>query len=423
MKDADYLRAIRDEKNIKKAVVVGGGLIGIETCEALSLAGFEISLVEIAPQILMFLDPQFARIVENHVKTHALELIMGNGVSEFIGENGKLTGVKLQDGKKISCELAVIAVGVIPNSSLAEAAGLEIGEKGGITVDEFMCTSDPDIYAAGDCVEVPFRITGEKVHAPYGDLANLEGRVAGENSVSGNKAVFPGTIRTGICKVFSFTAASTGLSETAARAAGFNDIETAVTAAPDKPGFMTAKPIMMKMVADKKSGKLLGVQCIGPGDVSKRIASAAMAIHGGLKVSDLVTADLPYAPPFSPAIDNLITLSHVVENKMSGLMNGISAIDVKKKLDDGEKFLLLDARGPDEFEGMRLGVGEMLIPLGQLRQRIGELPEEKDTSIICYCKISLRGYEAALILESFGYTNVQVMEGGIICWPFKREKG
>jgi len=419
MKDADYLRGIRDEKKIKKAVVVGGGLIGIETCEALSLAGFEITLVEIAPQILMFLDPQFAKIVENHVKTHALDLIMNNGVSEFTGENGKLTGVKLQDGKEISCELAVIAVGVIPNSTLAEATGLKIGKTGGIAVDEYMCTSDPDIYAAGDCVEVPFRVTGEMVHAPYGDLANLEGRVAGENVISGNKAVFPGTMRTGICKVFDFTAASTGLSETAARDAGFTDIETAVTAAPDKPGFMTAKPIMMKMVADKKSGKLLGVQCIGPGDVSKRIAGAAMALHGSLKVSDLVTADLPYAPPFSPAIDNFITLSHVVENKINGLMKGISAVEVKKKIDAGEKPFLLDARGPDEFEAMRLGIGEVLIPLGQLRQKMDQVPADKDAEIICYCKISLRGYEAALILAAAGYTNVKVMEGGIICWPFK----
>ena len=177
-----------------------------------------------------------------------------------------------------------------------------------------------------------------------------------------------------------------------------------------------------KMTAERKTGRLLGVQCIGPGDVSKRIACAAMAIQGSLTVEDLCTADLPYAPPFSPAIDNFIATAHILDNKIAGRLKGISAAEVKTKLDQGEDLFLLDARGPDEYEQMRLGVGETLIPLGALRGRLEELPADKNKEIICYCKISLRGYEAALLLESHGWTNVKVMEGGVVTWPYPREK-
>lgn len=422
MQDADYLRKIRDEKKIKKAVVIGGGLIGIETCEALQLAGIDITVIELLPQLLTFLDWEMAKLVENHVRSKNANVITDNGVAEFLGEHGKLTGVKLKNGTELPCELAVVAIGVTPNSALAKDAGLSTGDTGAILVNEYMQTSDPDIYAAGDCVEIKNLITGKKVHAPYGDLANLEGRVAGENAMTGNSVTFPGTIQTGICKVFDFAAGATGLSEKNAREAGFHDIETVINASPDKPGFMEGLLLITKVVADKKSGKILGAQCIGPGDVSKQIAIWAMAIKGGLTVEDMVNADLPYAPPFSLAIDHSIAGAHIIQNKMKGRMKGISAAEVKKKVDAGEALYLLDARGPDEFEMMRLGIGEHLIPLGAVRKRLNELPEDKNAEIICYCKISLRGYEAARILEGNGWKNVKVMEGGIAAWPYPREK-
>ncbi len=421
MQDADYLRKICDQSQTKKAVVIGGGLIGIETCEALQLAGIQITVIELLPQILTFLDFELAQLLENYVRTKA-DVITANPVSAFLGKDGKLTGVKLKNGTELTCELAVIATGVSPNVGLAKDSGLEIGQCGGIDVDQYLQTSDPDIYAVGDCIEVTQRITGKKTLAPYGDLANLQGRVAAQNLVCGNKVIFPGTIQTGICKVFDYAAGSTGLSETAARKAGFEDIETVITAAPDKPDFMGAKPIIMKMVADRKSGKLLGCQCIGLGDVSKRIAEAAMALIGGLTLADLATADLPYAPPFSPAIDNLIMTAHALENKILGRLKGISATEVKQKIDAGQKPFLLDLRDPNEFEISRLGIGETLIPLGALRTRFADLPQDKDTEIICFCKISLRGYEAQSILEANGWTNVKTMEGGILAWPFTREK-
>ena len=163
--DADYLRKIRDEGKIKKAVVIGGGLIGIETCEALHLAGIEITIIELLPQLLTFLDKQMARLVEKYLQTKA-NVILKNGVTAFLGENGKLTAVKLQNGTEIPCELAVVAIGVSPNIKLAQDAGIEIGHAGGIQVNEYMQTNDPDIYAAGDCVEIPNLITGESVLHP-----------------------------------------------------------------------------------------------------------------------------------------------------------------------------------------------------------------------------------------------------------------
>lgn len=420
MRDADYLRKVRDERKIKRAVVIGGGLIGIETTEALHLADIEVTVVELLPQLLTFLDFEMAKLVENHVNLKT-NVITGNGVAKFIGENGKLTAVKLQNGTEIPCELAVVAIGVRPNVKLAREAGIKIGELGGIAVDEFMQTSEEGIYAAGDCVEVTNRITNKKVLAPYGDLANLQGRVAGENAVLGNTVTFKGTIQTGICKVFEYNVGATGLSETNAQKQNIS-VETVVNASPDKPGFMQGKLLVSKLVIDSESKKILGAQCIGPGDVSKQIAIWAMAIQGKLGVDDMINADFPYAPPFSLAIDHSIASAHIMQNKLKGRFNGIKACRVKEKIDNNEDIFLLDLRGYDEYEAMRLGKGETLIPLGELRRRFNELPEDKNKEIITFCKISLRGYEGAAVLKAHGYTNVKVMEGGLMAWPYKREK-
>lgn len=422
IQDADFLRKVRDERKIRKAVIIGGGLIGIETCEALRLAGIEITVIEMLPQLLTFLDWDLAKLVENHVRSKSADVITGNGIAAFLGENGVLMGVKLANGTELPCELAVVAIGVVPNVELARTAGIKIGSKGGIEVNEFMQTSDPGIYAAGDCVEVLNCITGQKVLAPYGDLANLQGRVAGENAVLGKKVTFPGTYQTGICKIFDYSAGSTGLSETAARTPGYGDIVTVINASPDKPGYMNGQLLVTKLVADRNTGRVLGAQCVGPGNVNRQIAQWALVVQGGLTVDDMVNADLPYAPPFSLAIDHGIASAHLMQNKMKGRLKGITPREVKAKLDSGEKPFILDVRGPDEYEEIRLGIGETLIPLGALRKRLGELPQDKAREIVCYCKISLRGYEAALVLEANGWKNVKVMEGGIAAWPYPREK-
>lgn len=420
MQDADFLRKVRDEKKIKKAVVIGGGLIGIETLEALNLAGIELTMIELLPQLLTFLDWKMAKLVQNYLKTKA-NVVTKNGVAEFLGENGQLTGVKLQNGTIIPCELAVVAIGVTPNVELAKSAGIKIGDLGGILVDDYMQTSDENIYAAGDCCEIKNSITGKNVLAPYGDLANLEGRVVGENIIKGNHKKFPGTIQTGICKIFEYGVGITGLSEAQAQKHQI-DYERIVNASPDKPGFMEGKLLVTKIIAHKQSRKILGAQCLGPGDVSKQLAIWATAIKGGLTVDDVCNNDLPYAPPFSLAIDHSIASAHILQNKLDGIFHGISALEVMDKIKAGEKPYLLDTRGPDEYEQTRLGIGETLIPVGHLRKRINELPEDKNTEIITYCKISLRGYEAAVLLMAHGYKNVKVLEGGIAGWPFEKEK-
>ncbi len=420
MQDADKLRQIRDAGETKNVVIIGGGLIGIEVCEALAESGMNVTVVEMLSQLLTFLDWELAKLVEKHVMSKGITVHTENGVAEFLGETGKLTGVKLKDGSVVPCELAVVSIGVIPNAALAKKAGLEVGDFGGITVDTHMRTSDPAIYAAGDCVEIPSRITGKKTYAPYGDLANLEARVAADNVILGDTASFPGTVNSGICKVFDLSAGSTGLSEQRAKAEGY-EVITATNASLDKPGFMGAKLLVSKMVAEAKTGRILGFQCVGPGEVNRQLAEAAMAVMNGNTIYEIGVADLPYAPPFSLAIDHFITTAHILENKMAGRMAGIRNAEVKEKIDAGSTPFILDVRAPGEFEAMRLNVGETLIPLGTLRNSLDKLPQDKNAEIITFCKISMRGYEAQRVLEAEGWTNVRVMEGGIMAWPFNVE--
>lgn len=287
MKDADYLRKIRDEKKIKNAVVIGGGLIGLEACEALELAGINITVIELLPQLLTFLDWELAKLAENHIRSKSVNVITGNGVATFLGKNGTLTGVKLANGTELPCELAVVAAGVRPNTRLAKEAGIETGQTGGICVNQYMQTSDENIYAAGDCVEIPNLITGKKIHAPYGDLANLEGRVAGENAVVGNKVTFPGTIQTGICKIFDYAAGSTGLTEKTARQAGL-DILTVINASPDKPGFMNGKLLVTKLVVEKKAAGFLAPSASAPAMLQSRFHSGQWPSLGSFALKILL---------------------------------------------------------------------------------------------------------------------------------------
>jgi NADPH-dependent 2,4-dienoyl-CoA reductase/sulfur reductase-like enzyme/rhodanese-related sulfurtransferase len=421
MADADRMRAWAEHSRGKNAVIVGGGLIGMEACEALHESGVHVTVVEALPQILGFLDTELALLVENHARSKGATILTGTGITALEGEDGHVSKVRLADGRELPCDLVVMAIGVAPNVTLAKDAGLELGQFGGIAVNDFMGTSDPDIYAAGDCVEVTNRLTGKKMLAPYGDLANLEGRVAGENAVLGDAVRFPGTIGSGICKVFDFTAASTGLSERRAREAGF-DVVTAINASPDKPGFMGAKPLVSKMIADRATGRILGFACVGPGEVNRQAAEMAVAVAAGWTVDDMAMADLPYAPPYSQAIDHAIATAHILQNKMRGLMTGISAVEAKALFDAGGPLYVLDVRGPEEFKEMRLGRGETLIPLGQLRKRLTELPEDKSATILSFCKVSMRGYEAQRILQKAGYTDVRVMEGGLVAWPYAKEQ-
>jgi len=413
--DAEGIKTVLAEEKARDIVVVGGGLIGVEVTEALVAKGCRVTVVEMLPQILVMLDWEMAKLVEQHMESHGVKVLTNTKVTEIEGET-RVSGV-VTDRGHISAEMVVMAVGVRPNVDLASAAGLEIGETGAIRVDEHMRTSDPSIYACGDCVECKDLITGKPCYVPLGSTANKQGRVAAIN-ICGGRDSFPGVLGSSVCEVFDFCVARTGLTEAGARRHGY-DVESVLTPAPDKAHYMpTAKTLMLKLVVDRQSRRLLGAQTTGPGDGSKRVDVAAVAITAGMTVDQLAKADLCYAPPYSPAMDNIITASDVARNKLNGDMAGISAAEVREMQSNGEDVVLLDVRSPAEWDEVRLP-GAVNIPLGALRKRLDELDREKH--IVAFCKISLRGYEAALILKAAGFEKVRVMDGGVVMWPYDKE--
>jgi rhodanese-related sulfurtransferase len=282
-----------------------------------------------------------------------------------------------------------------------------------------MRTSDPDVYAVGDCAENTDLVTGKPCYVPMGSTANKQGRVAAIN-ICGGEDRFPGVVGSAVCRVFDFCVARTGLTEAAARQNGY-ETTTALVPDTDQPHYMpAAKLLIIKLVVDSRTRKLLGAQAVGPGAGDKRMDVAALAITAGMTVDQLSKVDLCYAPPYSPAMDNIITAANVARNKLDGLMSGVTPEEVRQQLDAKEDFVLLDVRSPAEHQQERLP-GATLIPLGALRSRLGELPRDK--KIIAFCKISLRGYEAARILQGAGFANVQVMDGGMAAWPFEKLHG
>ena len=417
VEDAEGIKSLLSERKARNAVIVGGGLIGVEMAEALTKCGCRVTIVEMLPNILPMLDPEMAVLVEQYFESQGVKILTNTKVMGFEGK--KKVEFVATDKEKLNADLVVLAIGVRPNVELAKNAGIKIGETGAIKVDKQMCTSNSDIYASGDCVECTNLITGKPCYIPLGSTANKQGRVAA-NSICGIKDEFPGVIGSSVCKVFDFTTARTGLSETAAKEAGFDPV-CCLAPAPDKAHFLsTAKPLMLKLIADRKSRRLLGVQGIGMGVSDKRIDVAATAITMGMTVDQLANLDLSYAPPYSPAMDNILTAANILRNKIDGKMHGISAVEVKAKMDRCDKFIFLDVRSPGEVEMMRI-TPTLHIPLGKLRSELDKFGTDKDVEIVAFCKISLRGYEAALILKHAGFTNVKVMDGGILMWPYQKK--
>ena len=415
--DAEAIKATLGDHKALNAVIVGGGLIGVETAEAFSEMGCRITIVEFLPQILGMMDPEMAALVEKHFEAKGVKVMTSTRVTEFKGDGSVQTVIT--DQGELPADIVIMAVGVRPATKLAQNAGLKIGPTRAIAVNQQMCTSDPNIYAVGDCAEKKNLITGKAAYVPLGSTANKEGRVAA-NAICGIRDSFPGILGSAICKVFDFSVARTGLGEKEARESGY-DVVTCLAPAPDKPHFMAGvKPLFLKLIADRQTGRLLGAQATGPGEAARRIDIAAMALTADMTVDQLANADLVYAPPYSPAVDNIITAANILRNKIDGHMAGITPTDVLNKLESGDDITLLDVRSPAEVEQMRID-GSVNIPLGALRGRIEELDRSKP--VIAFCKISLRGYEAALILKNAGFEDVTVMDGGILMWPGKLIKG
>ena len=411
--DAEGIKSVLAEEKARDVVIVGGGLIGAEVTEALAEKGCRVTIVEMLPQILSMLDWEMAGLVAGHMESRGVKVLTNTKVLRFEGD-GKVSRVVTDKGD-LPADMVVMAIGVRPAIKLAQDAGLEIGSTRAIKVDTHMQTSDPDIYAAGDCVESVNFVTGKPCYIPLGSTANKHGRVAAVNVCGGNDT-FPGVLGSTVCKVFDHCVARTGLTETDALHAGY-DVTVALGPAPDKAHFMPgAKPLLLKLIVDSKTRRLIGAESVGPGAGDKRIDVAAMAITAGMTVDELANADLCYAPPYAPAMDNIITAANIARNKLDGYMIGVSSEQVHRMLEQEEDFVFLDVRSQGEYDQVRLR-GSTLIPLGALRDRLDELPNDK--RIVTFCKISLRGYEAALILKAAGFNDVCVMDGGIVMWPYE----
>jgi NADPH-dependent 2,4-dienoyl-CoA reductase/sulfur reductase-like enzyme/rhodanese-related sulfurtransferase len=420
--DASAIRDAIDSGRAKRAVIVGAGLIGLEMCEALSARGLDVTVVEMFPHLLPgLLDVETAAFVARQMKAQGITGVMGEGVVALEGDH--LGNVKrvVTAKQSIETDVVIMAVGVRPNDQLARDAGLEVAEKGGIIVDEYMRTSDPDIYAGGDCVLCKHLVSGQTVYVPLGSTANKHGRVIGTN-LAGGKETFPGILGTAVAKHCDFNIGCTGLTEKKARELGYS-VVTTLAPAPDHAHYYPgAKVIFVKLVADADTRKVLGVQVVGPGEAAKRVDVVATALRFGATVDDLATLDLGYAPPYSGALDNIIHAANIIRNKLDSIAETVSPIEVKAKMEAGDDFVLLDVRGPAEYQTMHIEDERVkLVPLGRLRESLDQLPRDKE--IIPFCKISLRGYEAQRILDGAGFENVRFMDGGVVAWPYEIATG
>lgn len=414
MRDAEGIRSAMAEAMSRDVVIVGGGLIGIEMTEALVRKGARVTIVEQQPCILPILDRDMAILVERHLESHGVRIVTGAAATGL--EGGPEVKAVVTDKGTFPADMVILACGIRPTVELAASAGIEVGETGAIRVDEAMRTSQPDIFAAGDCVQTLHRLTGKPCYIPLGSTASKQGRVAAVNICGGNDR-FPGVLGSSICRIFEYTVARTGLGEEEARTAGYDVVTALVPGLDREPYLPAAGMLMLKLVIDRATRKLLGVQSVGPGAGDKRVDVAAVAIVAGRTIDDLANEDLCYGPSFSPAIDNLITAANVARDKLDGLMDGISPQEVHEKLRRHEDFVFLDVRTPGEFEQQRLPRAT-LFPLGALRERLSELPREK--MLVLFCDISLRAYEGSLILKAAGFERVRVMEGGMAMWPYEK---
>lgn len=416
--DATELVARIEAGGLKRAVLIGAGYIGIEMAEALVRRGMEVSVIEMFDQVLpQFLDYELALLAAKHICQQGVNLVLGEKVLALEG-NGKVSAVRTEN-RIIPADLVVIGAGVRPNDDLARNAGLLCAPQGGILINSYCQTSDPDIYAGGDCVGNYYidPINRSPMFVPLGSTSNKHGRIIADH-IAGLATSFPGISATAICQAFDYSLGRTGLSEK--RALELDpDIETAIWAGPDLPHYMPAsKPLIIKLIASRRQRKLLGAQIIGLGDVSKRLDVAASAIYFKAAVDDLANIDLGYVPPYSPPIDPLASAAHLLANKLDGIAQGLSPLKAKRRMDMGDDLVLLDVRTPDEFQTMRMPYENLIhIPLGALRQRVHELPKDKD--ILAFCKVSMRGYEAQWILNAAGFTRVWFIEGGLAAWPFE----
>ena len=417
MPDALALKSAVGSGEVKSAVIIGAGLIGMEVVEALADRGIKVSVVDFLPTPLPSLvEEDFGLRVKKAIEKKGVDFYGGEKVLEILGEGGVVTGVTT-DKRTLEVDMVLLAVGIRPNTNLAKEAGLELSPKGNIIVDDHMRTSDPSIYAGGDCVLSKHAITGKLVWQPMGSTANRQGRVIADN-IAGLDTPFGGVLGTGILKLFSLTIGKTGLNEAQAAENGFDPVSILIEG-PDRPHFMPGMgSLSIRLVADRKSRKLLGAQFMGGGVADKRLDSLVAAITGGMTVDMLADTDFAYAPPFATALDPTTHAANALRNKMDGLVRTYTPKELTERMQQPDPPLLLDVRTPAELDLQgRLPFEFVNIPLGKLRERLGELP--KDREIVAFCKISVRGWDALAALTAAGFDNIALLEGGVMAWPYE----
>lgn len=395
--DTYKIRGYVEEQHPKSAVVVGGGYIGVEMAENLKNAGVDVTIVELADHVIAPLDYDMACDVHRYLKEKGVGLILQNGVQSIREEGGALR-LTLSDGE-IDTDLVIMAVGVRPDTALAKEAGLELNRRGAIVVDEHMLTSDPDIYAVGDAVEVTDFVTGEKAYIPLAGPANKQGRIAADN-ICGIPTTYKNTQGSAVLKIFDMTVATTGVNERAAKAAGL-DYDKVYTFSNSHASYYPGSTGMsIKTLYEKGTGKILGAQIVGFDGVDKRCDVLATAIRAGMTAKDLTELELCYAPPFGSAKDPVNFVGYVVENTLAGRVKNFFWDDVAKLPRDGS-VTLLDVRTDLERENGQYIDGFIHIPVDELRERVGELDKSKPVYI--HCRTGLRSYVACCMLAGLGF--------------------
>ena len=407
--DTDTIKNYVNTENPKRAIVVGGGFIGLEMAENLHDLGIQVDVVEMANQVMAPLDFSMAAIVHRQLTDKGVGLHLEDGVSRFEEKDGGVT-VHLRSGKQIATDMVLLSIGVRPETKLAKDAGLAIGERGGIAVNDYMQTSDADIYALGDAVEVRHLVTGQPALIPLAGPANKQGRIVADNIVFGNKKKYPGSIGTSIAKVFDLTVAAAGANAKLLQRNNIPYISSYTHGASHAGYYPGAVPLSIKILFAPENGKLLGAQIVGFNGVDKRIEMLAQVIQRGGTVHDLAELEHAYAPPYSSAKDPVNMAGFVAEN----ILNKKSRIILWRELAElPADTIRIDVRTHDEY---KLGTipGFINIPVDELREHLDELPKEKP--IVVTCAVGLRGYLAYRILVQNGFKHVRNLSGGYKTW-------
>lgn len=407
--DTDTIKNYVNTENPKRAIVVGGGFIGLEMAENLHDLGIQVDVVEMANQVMAPLDFSMAAIVHRQLTDKGVGLHLEDGVSRFEEKDCGVT-VHLRSGKQIATDMVLLSIGVRPETKLAKDAGLAIGERGGIAVNDYMQTSDADIYALGDAVEVRHLVTGQPALIPLAGPANKLGRIVADNIVFGNKKKYPGSIGTSIAKVFDLTVAAAGANAKLLQRNNIPYISSYTHGASHAGYYPGAVPLSIKILFAPENGKLLGAQIVGFNGVDKRIEMLAQVIQRGGTVHDLAELEHAYAPPYSSAKDPVNMAGFVAEN----ILNKKSRIIQWRELTElPADTIRIDVRTHDEY---KLGTipGFINIPVDELREHLDELPKEKP--IVVTCAVGLRGYLAYRILVQNGFKHVRNLSGGYKTW-------